>query len=73
MSHGSVINKEAMSDSQSVSGSEYVNKNKAYRLAVASVLNTLKPQKGTGYLLWRGLVARRTHAPRTGARHRFLC
>ncbi|MCF8173112.1 MAG: class I SAM-dependent methyltransferase [Candidatus Methylopumilus sp.] len=44
MSRGSVINKEALSGGQNVSGSDRVNKNKAHRLTVASVLNALKPQ-----------------------------
>jgi 2-polyprenyl-3-methyl-5-hydroxy-6-metoxy-1,4-benzoquinol methylase len=39
-----VINKMAMSGRQNESGSDRVNKNKAHRLAVASVLNALKPQ-----------------------------
>jgi|LakMenE18May11ns_1017448.scaffolds.fasta_scaffold9497204_1 SAM-dependent methyltransferase len=33
-----------MNGNRSVSGSDHVNNNKAYRLAVASVLNALKPQ-----------------------------
>ena len=46
-----------MNGNRSVSGNDHVNNNKAYRLAVASVLNALKPQTvldiccGDGWLL----------------------